>query len=585
MNDFIIAKNDFYLNGEPFRVVAGAMHYFRVPRAYWRDRLQKIKACGCNTVETYVAWNLHEPQEGEFTFADDLDLDAYLSLIEELGMYAIVRPGPYICSEWEFGGLPWWLLRYDDLAIRCMNDRYLEKVDRWFDRLIPIVASHQTDKGGGVIMVQVENEYGSYGDDSEYVKYLADGLRARGIATAALFTSDGGNDSMLTGGTLPDVYKTVNFGSGAAKNFASLKKVQPEKPLMCAEFWNGWFDHWGEKHHRRDPKDAAQALKEVLDCGANISIYMMHGGTNFGFMNGANCTDEEYQPTVNSYDDDAPINEYGALTPKYHEFRDLLASYGFAVDSPAEQPRPRFYDPIGFAECADFLDHIPELSSPVVSTLPLSMEQLGQGYGFVYYECDVCGPREKAELMFDVHDRAYVFIDGAFAGVRYRNDKKDKIRLSVPESGVKLGILVENMGRTNYGPHMNEDRKGIVSTVRLGGQILFHWKNYPLPMDDLSEISFERNTNPKFKKRPQLLRAVFLIEGEPQDTFVYADGFKKGVIFVNGKPLSRYWEKGPQRTAYLPAPLLKSGKNEIVVLELEGYKKARIELIDKPILD
>ena len=585
MNLLKIGTKEFLMNGEPFRIVSGAMHYFRVPRPYWRDRLLKIKACGFNAVETYVAWNLHEPREGEYDFADNLNLYDYLSLIEELGMYAIVRPGPYICSEWEFGGLPWWLLCYDDMALRCMNDRYLEKVDRWFDRLVPLIAAHQIGDGGCVIMVQVENEYGSYGDDSEYLRHLAAGLRTRGITSAALFTSDGGNDSMLTGGTVKEIYKTVNFGSRAKTNFAALKKVQPDKPLMCAEFWNGWFDHWGEKHHRRDPKDAAQALKEVLDCGANISIYMMHGGTNFGFMNGANCTDEEYQPTINSYDDDAPINEYGALTGKYYEFRKLLSTYGFADDTPVEEPHPRAYGSIEFTECADLLAQVPVLSAPVASTSPLPMEQLGQGYGFVYYECDVRGPREKEELTVDVHDRAWVFADGEFLGVQYRNDKKNKIRLAVPEGGVRLGILVENMGRTNYGPHMGEDRKGIVSPVRLGGQLLFHWRNYPLPLDDLSEVDYDRNSNPKFKKRPQLLRSVFPIEGAPQDTFVYADDFKKGVIFVNGKPLSRYWEKGPQHTAYLPAPLLKEGKNEIVILELEGYKKARIDLLDHPILD
>lgn len=585
MNDFIISKNEFYLNGEPFRVVAGAMHYFRVPREYWRDRLLKIKACGCNTVETYVAWNLHEPREGEYTFADNLNLDDYLSLIEELGMYAIVRPGPYICSEWEFGGLPWWLLQYDDIELRCCNDRYLEKVDRWFDRLIPIIAAHQIGEGGGVIMVQVENEYGSYGDDSDYLRHLAAGLRARGITSAELFTSDGGNDAMLTGGTLKEVYKTVNFGSRAKSNFAALKKFQPDKPLMCAEFWNGWFDHWGEKHHTRTMADAAESLREILDAGASVSIYMMHGGTNFGFMNGANCTDEEYQPTVNSYDDDAPINEYGALTGKYYEFRKLLASYGFENDIEVAQPRPFCYGDIEFTESADLLSQLETLSAPVSSLLPLPMEKLGQGYGFIYYECDVRGPREKAELIFDVHDRAYVFLDGEFEGIQYRNDKKNRIRLSVPEGGVRLGILVENMGRTNYGPHMAEDRKGIVSPVRLGNQILYGWRNYPLPLNDLSEVTYERSSNPKFKKRPQLLRSVFAIDGEPCDTFVDPGLFKKGVVFVNGKVLSRYWEKGPQHTAYLPAPFLRQGKNEIVVLELEGYKKAKLTLSDTPVIE
>ena len=585
MNEFIAGKNDFYLNGETLRIVSGAMHYFRVPREYWRDRLLKIKACGCNTVETYVAWNLHEPREGEFTFADNLDLDGYLSLIQELGMYAIVRPGPYICSEWEFGGLPWWLLRYDDIELRCCNDRYLEKVDRWFDRLIPIIAAHQVGEGGSVVMVQVENEYGSYGDDSEYLRHLAAGLRSRGITSAELFTSDGGNDSMLTGGTLKEIYKTVNFGSRAKANFAALKKVQPDKPLMCAEFWNGWFDHWGEKHHTRTQADAGESLREIMDCGANVSIYMMHGGTNFGFMNGANCTDEEYQPTVNSYDDDAPINEYGGLTGKYRAFRSLLASYGFADQTEVKEPETCSYGEIEFTESADLLSQLPQLSEPVASALPLTMEQLGQGYGFVYYECDVRGPREKTELIMDVHDRAWVFADGVFEGVQYRNDKKNRIRLSVPDAGVKLGILVENMGRTNYGPHMKEDRKGLIGCVRLGNQILYGWRSYPLPLTELDEVQYDRSSAPKFKKRPQLLRSVFVIEGEPKDTFVLPDQFRKGVIFVNGRNLSRYWEKGPQHTAYLPAPYLRQGKNEIVILELEGYKKPRVSLIDKPIIE
>ncbi len=246
---------------------------------------------------------------------------------------------------------------------------------------------------------------------------------------------------------------------------------------MCAEFWNGWFDHWGEKHHTRTMADAAESLREILDCGANVSIYMMHGGTNFGFMNGANCTDEEYQPTVNSYDDDAPINEYGGLTAKYQAFQSLLASYGFACDVPVTEPETRAYGDIEFTECADLLAQIPALSAPTASLQPLPMEQLGQGYGFIYYECDVRGPRDKAELIMDVHDRAYVFVNGAFEGIQYRNDKKNKIRLAVPEEGVTLGILVENMGRANYGPHMREERKGLIGSVRLGNQILYGWNN------------------------------------------------------------------------------------------------------------
>lgn len=580
MNRFLVGKNDFLLDGEPFKVISGAMHYFRVPREYWRDRLLKIKACGFNTIETYTAWNLHEKNEGEYDFSGNLDLKAYLQLINELGMYAIVRPGPYICSEWEFGGFPWWLLRYDDIELRCMNDRYLEKVDRYFDQLIPIIASEQIDNGGAVIMVQVENEYGSYGDDTEYMRYLAAGLNSRGITTA-LFTSDGDCDMMLTGGTLPGVHKTVNFGSRAEKCFKNLRRHQPQGPLMCAEFWNGWFDHWGEKHHKTDPKTATQNLKEILDLGGNVSVYMMHGGTNFGYMNGANCSEEKYEPTISSYDDDAPVNEYGGLTEKYKLFKELLGSYGYKNDVEVSEPVTKFYPPVEFKETADFIAAKNILSSPIDSTVPVNMEALGIGYGYVLYETFIRGPREKQGLYIDAHDRAYVFVNGKFAGVQYRNDKKGKIKLEVPEEGVTLSILVENMGRTNYGALM-KDKKGIVAPVRLGGQLLYHWKNYPLGLEDLSEIEYERSNNPKFKKRPQLLRAVFNIEGKPEDTFVDTGLFKKGQVWVNGIMLSKYWEKGPQKTAYLPAVFLKEGKNEIVVLELEGYKKARVEFPDNP---
>lgn len=582
MNRFVIGKNNFLIDGEPIRIIAGAMHYFRVPREYWRDRLMKIKACGFNAIETYTVWNMHEPREGEYDFSGMLDLKAYLDLINELGMYAIVRPGPYICSEWEFGGFPWWLLKYDDISLRCMNERYLEKVDRYFDKLIPIIAECQIDNGGSVIMVQVENEYGSYGDDSEYIRYLAAGLRARGI-TVELFTSDGDCDFMLKGGTVPEIFKTCNFGSGAEKSFEALRKYQPDGPLMCMEFWNGWFDHWGEKHHMRAANDAAKSLREILASGGSVSVYMTHGGTNFGFMNGANCTDKEYQPTVNSYDDDAPINEYGGLTEKYKLFRKVFSDYGYSSDIEVADPVTVSYPSLQLTECADLLSNIDVLSEKTESVHPMTMEKLDQGYGYVLYETYISGPRENSELIIDVHDRGYVFLDGKFKGIIYRNDKKPKIKFSVPECGVKLSILVENMGRINYGPYLF-DKKGIVSPVRRGNQIIHHWDNYSLSLDDLSELRFERNLRTKYRKTPVFMRGILNIENDPQDTFVKLDGFRRGLIWVNGRLLSRYWEIGPQQTMYLPAPFLKQGANEIIILECEGFKKPVVHFVDKPVI-
>ncbi len=577
MNEFLIGKKSFLLNGEEFRVVAGAMHYFRVPRCYWEDRLLKIKACGFNAVETYVAWNLHEPEEGKFDFSDNLDLKEYLQLIKKLGMYAIVRPGPYICSEWDFGGLPWWLLKYDDIELRCMNERYLQKVDAFFDKVIPIIADCQLDNGGSVIMVQVENEYGSYGDDLEYMRYIAAGLRKRGI-TAELFTSDGDCDIMLTGGTVPEIHKTCNFGSRAEKAFENLRKHQPDGPLMCAEFWNGWFDHWEEKHHKRDPVDANKCFEEILKCDGSVSVYMMHGGTNFGFMNGANYQNNVYQPTVTSYDDDAPINEYGGLTPKYHLFKETLAKYGYYSDIEVTEPVICKYNSVKLSEYCDLLENLDSISTKHSSVLPVTMEKLGQGYGYIVYETFIRGPRDGDELYISASDRAYVFVNDEFKAIQYRNDKKNKIKLSIPKEGVKLTILVENMGRINYGYHL-KDPKGLTAPVRLGQQHIYHWQISCINHNDLSQLEFKREKF-RFNKRPIFLKGYLTIENELIDTFIDMKGFKKGIVIVNGKVLGRYWEKGPQQTLYLPKSFLVKGINEFIVLELEGFKKPVINFAD-----
>ena len=581
MRELKIEGNHFLLDGNPFRVAAGAMHYFRVPREYWKDRLLKIKACGFNAVETYVAWNLHEPTEGAFDFSGNLDLGAYLDLIRELGMLAIVRPGPYICSEWEFGGFPWWLLKYNNIRLRCADPLYLSKVSAYFAKLIPIIASRQLSKDGPVAMVQVENEYGSYGNDSEYIRGLASMLQEYGI-DCLMFTSDGASDWMLSGGTVPEIYATCNFGSKAVQNFKELRKFRnTNEPLMCAEYWNGWFDHWTENHHARDPEDAAHGLAEILDCGGNVSVYMMHGGTNSGFMNGANCYDE-YQPTVNSYDDDAPINEYGGLTPKYFKMKEVLSARGFSSDTqiPYEIPRKE-YGIFPFTHVADFLDQLDVLSAPVCYASPMTMEELDQGYGFICYQTQIAGPREKQQLILDPRDRAYVFADDKFLAVCYRNDKKQKLELEIPAEGLTLTILVENMGRVNYGPEMI-DRKGLLNGVRLGQQFLFNWKHYPLPLENTDLIEMQESETIRYPKRPVVLGMTLTIEDLPQDTFIKLPGFKKGVIFVNGRVLSRYWEVGPQHTAYLPASFLQQGDNRILVLELEGFKKAQIEFCDTP---
>lgn len=579
MKTFTVEKDGFRLGGEPFRVISGAIHYFRVPREYWRDRLIKLKACGFNTVETYVAWNMHEPREGEFDYSDMLDIEDFLATAAELGLYAIVRPGPYICSEWEFGGLPWWLLKNDGIRLRCMDADYIAAVDRFFDSLIPRIAAHQITEGGNVILVQVENEYGSYGDDSEYIRYLADGLRRRGI-NVPLFTSDGTNKQMLTGGTVPEIFKTANFGSRAEEQFAALREYQPDGPLMCTEFWNGWFDHWTEEHHHRPGDDAAASLDDILAHGGNVSAYMFHGGTNFGFMNGANCFDK-YEPTVSSYDDDAPVNECGDLTDKYFRFREVISKYAPIPDIELPAPvKKKKYGKFEFTACRRLFDCLDKLSAPVETVCPLPMEKLGQGYGFILYRAEVRGPRETQNVRIqEPRDRAYIYKNDELLGVQYRNDREPAVSTDIPAEGATLSVLVENMGRVNYGAYLR-DPKGVTEGIGFGWNFIYHWQTYPLPLDDLSAVDFIEQ-KPVFDSTPLLLRAEIDID-ECCDTFVKLPSFKKGMIFINGRALSRYWEVGPQRSAYLPAPFLKKGKNELIVLELEGFDEASVTLDDEP---
>ena len=577
--NFTIEKDGFKLGGEPFRVIAGAIHYFRVPAEYWRDRLLKLKACGFNTVETYIAWNMHEPKEGVFDYSGMLDIEKFLDIAQELGLYAIVRPGPYICSEWDFGGLPWWLLKNDSINLRCMDKDYIAAVDRFFDDFIPRITKHQITKGGNIILVQVENEYGSYGDDSEYIRYLADGMKRRGI-NVPFFTSDGAEYQMLTGGTLPDIHKTANFGSRAKEQFARLREYQPDGPLMCTEFWNGWFDHWTENHHSRDPQDAANALDEILSLGASVSAYMFHGGTNFGYMNGANDYDA-YEPTVSSYDDDAPVNENGALTEKYFKFREVISKYAPVPDVELPAPIPtKNYGKIKFTHSAKLFDNLDALSTPVESVAPLTMEKLNQGYGFVLYKTKVRGPREEQKIRLqNVRDRGYIYRDGKFVGIQYRNDNDPQHKISIDKDGNELAVLVENMGRVNYGAKL-KDAKGITQGIGFGNNFVYHWKNYPLPLDDISKVNFKEGVE-AFDGSPIFLKAEIEID-ECCDTFVKLPSFKKGIIIINNKVLSRYWEVGPQRSAYLPAPFLKKGKNEIVVFELEGYETPSAILDSEP---
>lgn len=590
MGSFTYREDQFMLDGNPTIIISGAIHYFRVVPAYWRDRLLKLKACGFNTVETYVAWNLHEPREGEFVFDGIADLEQFIKIAADVGLLAIVRPGPYICSEWEFGGLPSWLLADSDMRLRCFHQPFLDKVDAYYDVLLPRLKPLLYTNGGPIIAMQIENEYGSYGNDKKYLEYLKRGMQNRGM-DVLLFTSDGPLDYMLQGGMIDGVLETVNFGSRPTESFAELRKYQTDKPLMCMEFWNGWFDHWGEQHHTRDENEVAAVFNEMLKANASVNFYMFHGGTNFGFYNGAN--NPEYAPTITSYDFDVLLDESGEPTPKFYAVRQVIEQH-LGLD-PLVLPEPikkQAYGKVTMTESAGLFDHLDTLATRTQSTFPVTMEKLGQDYGFIMYTTQVSGPRAKGNLVLqDVHDRAIIYLNDHYIGVIERGRPElQTVELEIPVGGAKLGILVENMGRTNYGPYLR-DCKGITEGVRYGNQnqFLFDWTIHPLPLNNIDSLSFSNAMNNEEARRgtnldlPVFYKGTLHVE-QLADTFISMAGWTKGVVYVNGFNLGRYWERGPQKTLYIPAPLLKKGTNEIIIFELHGTTEPSVVFLDKPVL-
>ena len=572
MPTFTIQDDRFLLDGAPFQIISGALHYFRVPRAYWADRLAKARWMGLNTIETYVAWNLHEPRPGEFHYQADLDLPAFVRLAAEHGLYVLLRPGPYICSEWDLGGLPSWLLADADMRVRCAYPPYLDAVDRFFADLLPRVAPQQITRGGPILMVQVENEYGSYGDDQVYLRHLADRLRLGGI-DVPLFTSDGSLPDMQHSGSLPGALATVN-GFDPLGGIRALRKVHPGGPGMMTEFWDGWFDHWGRPHTGRTVRKTARQLDRALAAGASVNLYMWHGGTNFGFMNGANVLLGRYWPDVSSYDYDAPLSEAGDLTPKYHAFRRVIARHAPVPEGPAPADAPKLSPGVlPVRGRADLWAHLP---APVHAAAPLGMEALGQDYGFTLYRHTLRVPARGCLRIDGLRDRAQVFVDGRPLGVLDRDHPRQALKINAP-AGARLDILVENLGRVNFGAALL-DRKGILGGVRLGERFLFGWEMFPLPMSDLSSLRFTPSASldgPAFFLVPFELAA-------PADTFLHTPGWTKGAAWVNGHPLGRHWQIGPQRSLYVPGAYLRAGVNELVLLELHGARRAQVELRDRP---
>lgn len=572
-------KDTFYLNGEPFQIISGAIHYFRIVPEYWKDRLEKLKAMGCNTVETYIPWNMHEPQKGHFHFDGMLDIEKFIQTAQDLGLYVILRPSPYICAEWEFGGLPAWLLAEDGMKLRVNYEPFLRHVYEYYDVLLKKIAAYQINFGGPVILMQIENEYGYYANDKDYLQLLKNKMTESGVVVP-LVTSDGPFEANLKGGRLTGVLPTGNFGSKTEERFDELKKFTNGGPLMCTEFWVGWFDHWGNGGHMRgDLEQSVKDLDKMLELG-HVNIYMFEGGTNFGFMNGSNYYDE-LTPDVTSYDYDAVLTEDGQITEKYNRYKEVIQKY-------REIPEVHFstkitrkaYGTLHVQDKVSLFSVINDLSTPVSNSFPQSMEQLGQNYGYILYHSTLHTENRIDKIrLWEANDRANIFINKKPVKILYDCELLEEQDLNIAfEQNSDFDILVENMGRVNFGPRMEHQRKGIAQCVQLDGHMHNHWLQYTLPLDNIEKVDFTKEYE---KGLPGFYRFTLTVN-EPADTFLAFDGWGKGCIFVNGFHIGRFWEIGPQKRLYIPAPLLKNGQNEIIVFETDGKSCDTITLMDEP---
>ena len=593
---FAIGEDDFLLDDEPMRILSGALHYFRVHPDLWADRIVKARQMGLNTIETYVAWNAHSPRGGdEFDTSGRLDLGRFLDTVAEHGMHAIVRPGPFICAEWDNGGLPAWLLRQPGTVIRSSEPTYLEAVEQYYEHLAPILVPRQIDRGGPVIMVQVENEYGAYGQDKAYLKALKELTERIGV-TVPLFTVDQPLDDMIENGSLPELHKTGSFGSRVGERLDRLRKHQPTGPLMCSEFWDGWFDSWGGHHHVTEVEETVQSLDELLARGASVNIYMFHGGTNFGFTNGANDKGT-YAPIVTSYDYDAPLDEAGNPTAKYWAMRDVIAKYAdVPVDSAlrrtaAPSPRSNSEGPSVLVRTAfesvvplwEVVDRLGQWSTH--QELPTA-DSLGHYAGFILYRNRIERSGGAILQVDEVRDRAQVFVDRQPVGVLARDHRDRAIALPEDARGV-LDLLVEDQGRVDYGPRIGEP-KGLIGPATVNGEPLVGWQVLPLNLADLGPVTEALGEagaeGARFIAGPAFARAVFdapevAADGKIADLFLDTLGWGKGVAWINGFPLGRYWSRGPQRTLYVPAPVLKAEGNELIILELHATTSTEVRLL------
>jgi beta-galactosidase len=573
---FAIGTTDFELDGRPHRILAGALHYFRVHPDLWADRIRKARLMGLNAIETYVAWNQHEPHRGEWRADGDLDLGGFLDLVAAEGMHAIVRPGPYICAEWDNGGLPAWLFRDPEVGVRRSEPHYVAAVSDYLRRVYEIVAPRQVDAGGPVILVQIENEYGAYGSDKAYLAELVRVTREAGISVP-LTTIDQPTPQMLADGSLPGLHLTGSFGSRVPERLETLREFQPTGPLMCMEFWCGWFDDWGSHHHTTDAAASAAELDALLAAGGSVNVYMFHGGTNFGLTSGANDKGR-YAPITTSYDYDAPLDEAGHPTEKYWAFRDVIAKY---ADVPDELPEPRPEAPEVVAPLRvgpSVLEVAARLGDESRHGRIPTFDELGHDRGVVLFATRLTrGGAGVLTVGEEVRDRAWVLLDGVPVGVMSRDAHERAVVL--PDARGELVIVVEDQGRVNYGARLGE-HKGLIGGVALDGVELADWSVRPVDLDRVPELAAHGRAD-GFIAGPTLAWGEFELDA-PADLFVDTLHWGKGLVWVNSFLLGRYWRRGPQRTLIVPAPVTRAGRNEVAVLEFETIAEPVLRTLAAP---
>lgn len=591
---FSSSDGSFMLDGKPFVIKAAELHYPRIPKEYWEHRIQMCKALGMNTICLYVFWNSHEPERDKFDFTGQNNLREFVELCDANGMKVILRPGPYVCAEWEMGGLPWWLLKKKDIRLREQDPFFLERVDKFQKKVAEQVGDLTVADGGPIIMIQVENEYGSYGKDKPYVSAIRDMLRDNFGDDVTLFQCDWSSNFLDNG--LDDLLWTINFGTGANidQQFAPLKEVRPDSPLMCSEFWSGWFDKWGANHETRPAADMIAGIDEMLSKNISFSLYMTHGGTNWGHWAGANSPG--FAPDVTSYDYDAPISESGAATPKYWALRETLAKYAGGEKLPKVPAAipitavPEF----SFTEVAPLVDNLP---APRHDDNIKTMEEYDQGFGSILYRTTLLGLSSPALLTVnEPHDFAQIFVDGKYVGKLDRRNGEKELMLPACGKGATLDILVEAMGRINFGRAI-KDFKGITGNVTLtvendGYKWVSDLKNWQVfnindAYDTYTAMSFRPvsevgKTDGRYPIG--VYRGRFNLK-KTADTFLNFETWGKGLVYVNGHPMGRIWEIGPQQTLYMPGCWLKKGENEILVFDVVGPREVVCEGLKEPKLD